>query len=397
MALEKTTWKPAPLVALMMLIILLAGCHEDAGTNDATDDSDGDGGFDGEVWIGGIMVFSGGAGPLGESAKQGMELAAAEINAAGGVNGKELKLDFGDTKLEPSEATRVFQDKIAGGRIQAVVGALASGITAALIAPSKEGEVVLMSPASTLAELTRPRQSDYFFRIIPSDIIQGTQAASLVFNDLEMSETVVMYQNNAYASGLKDVFVEEYEKLTGTVDGAPIAFDASDVAGYPSQAQEAVQAAPGHIWIAGQYPEIGHMIKELRDAGYDGPIMTSEAIEDSRIFEIATSELDGVLFTKPAIDTDASTYSDFGTAFQARFGAGPGAYSAYGYDALHVLAEAMEKGGESGPQIRAAVQDTTFTGRVSNPTVDFNQNGDVSAGDYVLWQIDGEAFVLYDA
>lgn len=373
----KTIWVHISL--LILVSTALAGCHE-AG------DDDGGMGASKDHTIGLVMVLSGDAGPLGQAAEKGARLAVKEINAAGGINGGMLKLRTGDTKLDAAEAAKVFQDVIADGEVHAVIGALASGITKSIIPAAEQAEVVLMSPSSTRADITNPR-SPFFFRNIPSDVIQGAKAASILFNDLEVSQTAVMAQNNAYAIGVKDIFMQEYPAVGGTVTGAPVIFHESDEAQYPGPAQDVLATNPGHIWIAGQAPEIAHMIKELRAAGYSGPIMTSEAIEAPNIFDVAGSDLDDVKFTKPFIDQEASAYTTFKASYLAEYGEEIGLFSAYGYDAVYVFAHAMKAGATSGEAIRAHVQEATVPNRVTTPSIAFNQNGDVTTGDYVLWRV----------
>ena len=366
---------PKTFLALALLLtVSLSGCAVDDDT----------------IRLGILMPLTGDVAGLGVPAAQGARLAVAEINAAGGIDGREVELLEGDTQFpNTQEAVAEFQ-RLEGEGVEFIVGALASDSSDAVKSRANEAKVVLMSPASTRPALTGPDHG-YFFRTIANDDVQGPQAASIVFEDLDQDEVVVMFQQTGYAQGLRDTFVEAYEDLGGVVDGEAIAWN-NDEATFDAKAAEAVGRDPSFIWVSGQAPEIANLIVAIRDQGYEGDIMTSEAIEDSDIFDIAGADLDGVMFTKSAPDPERAEVKAFDAAYRAMWGEAPGPFDAFAYDAVYVAAAAIEAVGYDGEAIKDWLEGGgAVSGRVTTETIRFNSNGDVTTGGYSLWVIDPDA------
>lgn len=379
---------PKILLVCLLVATMLAGCHEPEGAGDHDDGMPQTNGGDDqeELVIGSLMPLTGDVATLGVPAAQGARLAVQEINDAGGVDGKRLVLVEGDTQFpKTQEAVSEFQ-RLAGEGVQYIVGALASDSTAAVKERSNEAGVVLVSPSSTRPSLTGPDHG-HFFRVIANDSVQGPQAARLLYEDLGQDSTVVMFQQTGYAEGLKDTFVPAFEELGGTINGAPIAWT-NDEATFDSKAAEAAARNPQFVWMSGQAPEIGNLIHALRNQGYDGQILASEAIEGEQIFDIEGDDMDGVLFTKAAPDVNSERYQAFEDAYRADYDdASPGPFDAFAYDAVYVGVAAIQAVGNDGDAIRDWMESNSVSGRVTTDTIAFNSNGDVTTGGYTLWEI----------
>lgn len=358
---------------LMLTALALSGCQVQEDT----------------VRIGALMPLTGDAASLGTEAMNGAVLAVEEINAAGGIDGRQLELVQGDTQFPNTQEAVSALTTMIDADIQYIVGALASDSTDAVQQHAVDAGITLVSPASTAPDLTGPDHGT-FFRVIANDTVQGPQAAQIVYEDLGVGSVVVMFEQTGYARGLRETFVETFAQIGGTLDGSPIAWE-NDPATFGSKAAEAAGRDPELVWISGQAPQIATLIKELRDQGYDGRIVTSEAIEDSSIFDTATTELEDVFFTKAAPDIQSQAYQDFQAAYEQRFGRTPGAFSPFAYDAVYVGAAAIGAVGDDGPAIAAWLEGNSVGGRVTTDTISFNDHGDVTTGGYTLWAIDPEA------
>lgn len=376
---SSTVWT----ATFLALAFLLAGCMG-PGEGEAAG---------GAVPLGALLPLTGNGASFGEPALKGIRLAVEEINHAGGVAGSELQVIEGDTQFPNTQQAASSMQRLAGEGVPFVIGATASDSSAAAIEIANEEEVVLMSPGSTRPDLTGPDHG-YFFRIIPSDRIQGDQAAGFLLDTHGADRAVVMYEQTAYGKGLKDVFVENYIDRGGEVLGEPIAWE-HDESVYGAKAAEAVgelERGDGDIiWIAGQAPHIGNLIKAIRDQGFDGTIQASEALENPSIFDVAGEAVDGVLFTKTVPDEEKADI--FAMKYEARWGESPGVFSAFAYDAAYVAAAAIEAVGPDGAAIKQWLADNEVADRVTSDTIRFNSNGDVATGGYTLWEVvyaDGE-------
>lgn len=340
--------------------------------------------------LGALLPLSLDGASFGEPALKGIRLAVEEKNAAGGIGGRMVEVHQGDTRFPNTQEAVASMQRLVGEGVQFVIGATASDSSAAAKQIANENQVILMSPGSTRPSLTGPDHG-YFFRTIASDAVQGPQAAQFAFEDLGHEEAVVMYEQTAYGRGLQEQFMLAYAGLGGEILGSAVAWE-HDETTYDSKAAEATDGAGDLIWIAGQAPHIANLIQSIRDQGYDGTILTSEAVENPSIFDVASDAVDGVLFTKSGAGLGSPEAQAFDAAYRERWGEAPGVFSAFAYDAAYVAFAAFEAVGEDGAAIKAWLEQTAAVpDRVTTDTIRFNANGDVTTGGYALWQVDSGA------
>lgn len=376
------------LTALCVVAIAFAGCVSETGAT-MCDGPPLEGGMDDSgdtVTIGALLPLTGDGASYGEPAENGIELAVEEINAAGGVGGKTLDVVYGDSRFPNTQEAALAMEDLIGQDVQFVIGATASDSSAAAKQKANEASVIQMSPGSTRPDLTGPDHG-CFFRVIPNDAVQGPQAAQFLYEDLGADELVVMYETTAYGQGLRETFIPAYEGLGGTVVGEPISWDQDDVTPYGSKAEEAVARGTDFIWVPGQAPNVANLIREIRDAGFTGTVVGSEALENSEVFDVASEAVDGAFFTKASPPADQA--QAFADKYEDRWGEQPGVFSAYAYDATYVAAEGIETVGNDAFALRDWLEnDAAVSGRVTTDTIQFDQNGDVATGGYNLWVAD---------
>src|SRR5919106_1489525 len=204
----------APYLAAAMVAGLLSGCAA----------ADG-----GPVRIGVAGSFS---DPIGLPMRLAAELAAEEINASGGINGRRLELILRDDYADPDSAVFVATDLYESG-VSAVVGHLSSGTTLAAAAVYNGGDdpVVALSPSSSSPEVTSA--GDYTFRICPSDHAHGAVLARWAHGRLRLQHGAVLYVNDQYGRGVRQTFVQEFLRLGGGLASIdPYLGDAPDVGPY---------------------------------------------------------------------------------------------------------------------------------------------------------------------
>jgi branched-chain amino acid transport system substrate-binding protein len=171
---------------------------------------------------GGDTIVIGVAGPFsqprGVSMKAGAELAAREINAAGGVDGRQIELVFADDSANADAAVRIATAFRADKRIVAVIGHLTSGPTAAA-APIYNGNnepMALISPSASSPALTEDG-GRAVFRICPTDFAHGQALARHARNVLRARTAAILYENDTYGRGVAANFVSDFRTLGGTM------------------------------------------------------------------------------------------------------------------------------------------------------------------------------------
>jgi len=301
--------------------------------------------------IGALLGFTGPLSDFGEPIFNGMELAANEINAAGGVNGQDVELVRGDTATNPDQAATEAQRLVDIEGVQGIVGALSSGVTLR-VAEQVTGPagVVQISPASTSPELTNANDSDFLFRTTISDAAQGLVLAALA-DDAGYGTVCNIFVNNAYGEGLSDAFTDAFEDLDGSVNAA-VPHEEAQV----TYASELAQCEGADALAAIAYPEsAGIFLREAVEGElFDNYIFVDGTKSTDMLDELGWAAFDGALGTAPTgLPTDSE--AGFETRYEAAYGDLPSLpFIKEAYDAVYVIALAAEAAGSTD---RTAIRD----------------------------------------
>jgi branched-chain amino acid transport system substrate-binding protein len=329
----------------------------------------------GPVRIGVAGSFS---DPIGLPMRQAAELAAEEINAAGGINGRRLELVTRDDYADPDSAVFVAGDLYDSG-VSAVVGHLFSGMTLAA-APVYNGgsdPVVAISPSSSSPDVTAA--GEYTFRVCPSDMAHGTVLAHWVRDRLHLTRGAVLYLNDEYGRGIRQTFVAEYIRLGGSLQAVdPYLGERPDVSPYLDRLARGDQ--PEFIVVAGNRSEAEEIIRQARKRGLKMPILGGDGLEG---IQAAGTLADGVYLSSPYFPSIPSAPNRrFVQAFRRKYpdAGAPNQPAAATYDAIYLLRDVIARAGTSREAVRRAL---AGVGSVSQPfegvtgTVAFDANGDV--------------------
>jgi branched-chain amino acid transport system substrate-binding protein len=372
---------------------------------------------EGPLKIGLLLAFTGDLSDFGPAHENAARLAVKEINEAGGVLGQDIEVVTGDTATDPSqgvsEATRLVQ--VEG--VQAILGALASGVTLP-VAESVTGpnHILQISEASTSPALTAANDEDFLFRTTISDAAQGVVLAQLA-QDEGLTSVCTMYINNAYGQGLSEIFAQNFEDLGGTVT-AQVPHE-SEQATYSSELSECTSGGPEAL-AAIAYPEsAGVFLRESVEAGDVGTYLFVDGTKSADMFDtLGWDNFDGMKGTAPS-SLDLPTGAAFEDAYTAEYGATPPLpFMREIYDAVYLVALAAEKAGSTDPTaMRDALRDVANPpGETINPgsegwanaldlimagdevnyegasgPVDLDENGDVLIGAIETWHVDAAA------
>nr|WP_243458231.1 ABC transporter substrate-binding protein [Sporosarcina sp. Te-1] len=370
------------LAASALSVGLLAGCGESSGQSGDT------------IKIGVNLELSGGVASYGTGINKGVQLAVEEINAAGGIDGKEIELISVDNKSDGQEATSgaiklTDQDKVA-----AIIGAATSGNTIAQVEIANDKKTVLITPSGTSMVVTvneKGKLNDYAFRTTFIDPFQGTVAANFAINELGV-KTAAVYGDNAsdYAKGLGAAFIETFEAAGGKIvkEESYIAKDTD----FRSTLTRIKSADPEFVYIPGYYEEVGLIVKQARELGIDVPLMGGDGWDSPTMVDLAGADaLNNTFVTAAYSDEDPDPIiQNFVEAFKKKHKEAPDGFSALGYDTVYLLKDAIERAGSTdSTKIKEALEQTKdfplVTGALS---IDENHNPVKSAT--ILEYVDGQ-------
>ena len=211
--------------------------------------------------IGSVMSLTGSLGALGQDIAKGAQLAIADMNAAGGVNGCQLALSLFDDQTSPSVGVDAARKLVDVQHVPAIIGALASGVSAAMLTSVTVGSgVVQISPSSTSPGFTemaeQGRTKGYWFRTCPSDALQGVAMARLA-RDAGIGKVAVLYLNNPYGQGLDREFSQAFTRAGGAITQS-VVYNPSQPS-YRAEVSKALGGQPEALFLIG-YPGDGTTI-----------------------------------------------------------------------------------------------------------------------------------------
>jgi len=325
------------------------------------------------VKIGAILPLTGDAAKYGESAKEGIELAIEEINAEGGVKGHKIEIIYEDSQGLPTTGVSAFQKLITSNRVPAVIGGLFSSVTLAIAPIANREHVVVLSPTSSAPAITKA--GDYIFRNCASDIFEGKIMAEAARKTLGLSKVAIIYINNDYGVGIKDVFKKEFTALGGKIL-AEEAFD-QGATDFRTQITKVKQANPEAVYIIG-YRELGSLLKQAKELGLNVQFLSTVMFEDPEILKIAGDAAEGVIYSARAYNPKSKEpiVKKFVEKYEMKYHKEPDIFAALSYDAVLILAKAMEIGGFTADGIKEAIYGIRDFQGVAGVT-SFDENGDV--------------------
>ena len=303
------------------------------------------------IVIGAFLPLTGDDAAFGAAAREGMELALAEVNAGGGVHGRKLSLVFADDASTDAQAMAMANDLIVTKHAVALVGEVGLPRTLAAAIAADARKVPLVVPSATALEVTHG--SDYVFRACFNDAQQAAAAARLAKERLGRTKAVLLRRtNDVGAQAQAAVFSEAFRKLGGAV-----IVDVPFGAGEEERAIAKVKAAePDVIFAPVPYTEMPAMAAAASAAGLAGSLfLGTDAWDSSELAAKAGAALEGARFITHFF-VDAPDAKRFAQAFQAKTGHAATSVAALSYDAVHLLADAAARaeGPEPGP-IREAL------------------------------------------
>jgi branched-chain amino acid transport system substrate-binding protein len=325
---------------------------------------------------------------FGQSTDDGIRLALDEANAAGGINGKKIKLITMDDQGKAEEAAAVVTRLIEQEKVVALLGEVASSrsLAAAPIAQAKK--VPMITPSSTNPKVTEV--GDHIFRVCFIDPFQGTVMAKFATENLKAKKVAILREvSSDYSMGLADFFTQKLKELGGEVV-ADLSYQNQDV-DFKAQLTQIKSKNAEAIFIPGYYTQVGLIARQARELGISAPLMGGDGWDSPKLSEIGGKAVDGGYFSNhySTESTDPAAV-EFMKKFKEKYKKDPDGLSAAGYDAARVLVQAMK----NAPEVTtAAIRNEiakikNFAGATGNITINEQRNATKSA---VVVQVQGTA------
>lgn len=357
------------LLLALGLAVVLAGCG--GGTTTTTAVAGGTettvaggasttaGGGGGDIPVGMLTSYTGEMAAFGTPWFNATKMAADDINAAGGVLGRNIKLYTEDDRSSVEEGIKGARKLIGANGVVAINGPI-SDVLLAVWPIAKENKVFVTSGAAGTTKLDKTG-GDYEFRTVPSDSYDGLVAAEVLWES-GFRKIGMLYENDEGRKSISAAVKSEFEKLGGQVV-ADEAFTPRQPT-YAAELKKISSAKPDAVWLGSGQESGATLLKEASQRGYQWKWMVSSDLAVPEMFGLVGPQvLEGILTEMASADTSTEGFKAWADRFQKLFNTAPtGGFQSNYYDAMIVEALAMTKAGAAtGEGINQAYKE------VSNP------------------------------
>ena len=348
-------------------LALLVGCQGGSG---------GSGGDSEEILIGHFGSMTGSEATFGESTDNGIKLAVDELNAAGGIRGRKVKLITYDDKGDAREAGTAVTRLINKDNVVAIIGEVASGLSLAGAPVCQESSVPMVSPSSTNPKVTKI--GDMIFRVCFIDPFQGSVCAKFAFENDKIKATkaaILTDQASPYSVGLQEEFEKAFVALGGTVVSKQT-YQGGDQ-DFSAQLTSIRGSEPDVVFVPGYYTDVGNIALQARKLGLTKPLLGGDGWDSVKLGEIAGEAINGCFYSNHYSQEDPRPrVQEFIKKYSERHQQTPDGLAALGYDAARIVFEAMSRTESlDGPALAAELAKTKdFDGVTGKISIDAERN-----------------------
>ena len=340
------------------------------------------------IRIGGIGPLSGGYANYGFSVKNGAQLAVDEINAAGGINGKQVELSFQDSQADPESAVNAY-GKLMDWGMQVSLGGVLSGETASIVAAAREDNIMLITTSGSADKCIDGNSRA--FRVCFYDSFQGAAAAQYIKNNNMVDTVGILYQSDIdYSVGLYNAFVEECGKSGITIAETQTFTDATKT-DFSTQINALVNSGVKLVFIPFYAEEASTFLTQARGKFADDVYFFGADGLDGilgKVEQDPTIANNVLMLTPFAADDPAENVQAFVKAYQAAYNATPDQFAADAYDAVYVIKAAVEKAGTTDGDAMAAAMASLEVAGVTG-TMTWNADGNTNKNASAILYYDG--------
>lgn len=361
---------------VLTLAIVMAACakQETSTSSTAAGTTGGAAASGNTIRIGVYGPFTGGSSPMGLSMRDGVRLAAGEINARGGVLGKQIELVERDDQATNERGAQVMQDLISNQKVVAVLGPINTGVALASYKYPQQAHVPMLinvSAGAPVNELFKDYPDNYVFRIAASDNIQAQMIVGEAVEKHGFKKVAFLCDDTNYGQNgcTKMTAALNERKLQPVYVGK---FKIKDTDMTP-QLQQARAAGAQALLVYGIGPELAQIANGMQKLGWKVPMIGSWTLSMSNFIDAAQANGNGATMPQTFIQNGASSDKarQFIADYQKKYSVEriPSAVSAaQGYDSMYLIANAIQQAGSTdGPKIKAALENlNAYNGVIGN-------------------------------
>jgi branched-chain amino acid transport system substrate-binding protein len=334
--------------------------------------------INGPVKVGVIVPLTGDAAVYGEPGRNIIQLAADEINAAGGINGQSIELIVEDGKCDGTSAANATQKLVNVDHVQVIIGGFCSSESLSAVPIAEAAKVAMISPGSSSPKLTNI--SKYFVRNYPSDSTQGSVLANIAYADKGWKNVAFIQEQTDYALGIYQAFSDTFTKLGGATTNEAFPTETSDFRSIVTKVRD---QNPDAVFVDTQTPAVAmRVLTQMQQLGWKAPIFVSDILPgDPETVSKNSTILEGALAAEFGVDKQNPKFAAMTASYKAKYGDEP-PYQGYAqteYDSVYLVRDAVMNAGYDGTKIANWLRNVKNWQGASGP-VSIADNGDPVTG-----------------
>ncbi len=341
------------------MVVSFAGCSENGGAGSSSNS---------DVFkIGGIGPITGGAAVYGQAVKNAAELAANEINEAGGINGKKIEFKFEDDVHDAEKSVNAYNTLKDWG-MQILMGTVTSTPCQAVVEETHKDGMFQLTPSGSAVESIK---YDNAFRVCFSDPNQGIAAAQYIGTHSLASKVAVIYNSSdVYSSGIYEKFAAEAANQPFEIVAAE-AFTDDSKTDFSVQIQKAKDGGAELVFLPIYYQEASLILSQAKTAGLNAKFFGCDGLDGILALEnFDLSLAEGVMLLTPfAADATDDLTVNFVKKYTEKYGETPNQFAADAYDAMYIIKAAAEKANVT-PDMSVEEMGTALAGAMTQITFD---------------------------
>lgn len=318
-----------------MAVTALTGCGSNSGSSSKKDAD--------KYYIGGIGPTTGATAIYGTAVKNGAQIAVDEINAAGGINGKQIEYRFEDDQNDAEKAVNAYNTLKDWG-MQMLVGTTTTAPCIAVAGKTASDNVFQITPSASSPYVLSSGNGNVF-QVCFTDPNQGVASAQYIAENKLATKIGIIYDSSdVYSSGIEEKFEAE-AKTQGLNIVSKAAFTADSKTDFGTQLQKAKDAGADLLFLPIYYQEASIILKQADTMGYKPKFFGVDGMDGILTVENFDTKLaeDVMLLTPFAADAKDKTVQNFVKTYKEKYKDTPNQFAADSYDAVYALKAAIEE------------------------------------------------------
>jgi branched-chain amino acid transport system substrate-binding protein len=345
-----------------------------------------------QVKLGIAGPITGPSAATGAQMKNGVDQAAADINAAGGMLGQKITVEYGDDVSDPKQGVSVA-NKFAADGVKFVVGHYNSGVSIPASMVYQENGIVEITPASTNPTFTE-RKMWNTFRVCGRDDQQGKVAGQYILKHFKGKKIAVVHDKTTYGKGLAD----EMKKTLNAGGMKEVLYEGINTGekDYSALVSKIKQSGADLIYFGGLYTEAGLIVRQARDQGVKAPLMGGDGITSDEYASVGGPGVEGTLMTYGPDPRNRPEAKAVVEEFRKK-NFEPEAYTLYSYAAVQIYKQSAEAAKSLDPKKVAAEMHSGKHFKTVIGDIAYDKKGDITRLDYVvyIWKKDASGKITY--